>query len=160
MSRPAVEFREPQPGDIEQLMPRLRAADLAECDALVGAANAQRAIEASLRNSVHAWTVEAGGEVAAVLGVTALNLMGGVGAPWMMGTPLVDRHRGALMRAAPSYIAAMLTAFPHLRNVVDARNTRSIAWLRRMGFQIHAPVAVGVAGLPFHPFSMDAPDVS
>lgn len=160
MSLPAVEFRPPQAGDVAALVPRLRAADLAECDALVGPGNAERAIAASLRNSVHAWTVWAGSDVVCVLGVTALNLLGGIGAPWMMGTPLVDRHRGALMRAAPSYIAAMLATFPHLRNVVDARNTRSIAWLRRMGFQIHAPVPVGVASLPFHPFSLDVSDVS
>lgn len=156
MSRPAVDLRAPRAGDVEAVVAALRPADAAECAALVGAERAAGAIAASLERSALAWTAEADGQVLAVLGVTPLNMLAGVGAPWLMATAGVERHRGALIRLAPSYIARMLAAFPHLRNVVDARNTRSIAWLRRIGFRIGAPVPVGVAGLPFHPFAMDA----
>lgn len=158
MSRPAAEFRSLRDGDIEALVANMRPADRAECEALVGP-DVEGAVRRGCAASVLLWTVEAGGEVVAILGLVPRSLMGGDGVPWMLGTSLVDVHRRALNRVAPSYIAQMLATCPRLFNVVDVRNTRSIRWLRSMGFVILPPVPCGVAGLPFHPFVMEAPDV-
>jgi hypothetical protein len=42
-----------------------------------------------------------------------------------------------------------------LENVVDARNTKSIRWLRRMGFEVLPAAPLGVEGRPFHLFVME-----
>lgn len=110
----------------------------------------------SVMNSVLCWTGEADGEVAAIMGVAPLSVMSGIGSPWMMGTPLLDRHSRVLVRMTPSYIARMLRAFPHLVNFVHADNTTSVRWLRRLGFTMHAPEPYGQAGELFHKFEMKA----
>ena len=58
-------------------------------------------------------------------------------------------------RAPPRWLAR----FPVLRNVVDARYAEAIRWLRWLGFRFGEPVNIGVAGLPFLPFQMEAADV-
>ena len=50
----------------------------------------------------------------------------------------------------------MRALFPYLFNFVDARNMKSIRWLKHLGYAVGPPVPFGVAGLPFHPFSMGA----
>lgn len=154
MSRLEVEVRACQEGDAEALLANLRPADLAEGEALAGAGQVPEMVAESLRASVLSWTAVAAGDVVCMFGVAPVTLMGDHGMPWMLGTPLVEQHRRALTRQGPAYIAHMLAAFPHLVNVVDARNVRSIAWLRRVGFQIHDARPAGVAGMPFHPFTM------
>jgi hypothetical protein len=103
---------------------------------------------------VLSWTGTVDGQVACIFGVVPINYLAGQGAPWLLGTPLIDRYRGAFIRRNRTYIARMLAVFPTLLNVVDARNVKSIAWLQHMGFTICPPMPLGVAGLPFHPFVM------
>jgi len=44
--------------------------------------------------------------------------------------------------------------FSLLYNYVDARNVKSIKWLRWLGFQLDEPAPYGVRGLPFHRFEL------
>jgi hypothetical protein len=151
-----VEIRAVRDGDIDELLADVRPADQAEADALFGPGELRQAITASVASSAMCWTADAGGRVAWMFGVAPVSLMSDIGLPWMVGTTLVDRERRALTRLTPPYIARMLAAYPSLANVVDARNVKSIAWLRRAGFKVHAPAPAGVAGLPFHLFTMGA----
>jgi hypothetical protein len=149
--------RPPEPGDVDALLADMRQADRDEVAAMFGAEHIREAIETGIARSTPAcWTLTIDGQVLCVGGVAPVSLLGGEGAPWMLATRLFERNRGALIRVAPSYIARMLAAFPHLLNVVDARNTKAIAWLRRVGFTILDPIIVGAEGRPFHPFLMDA----
>lgn len=154
MSRSGVEFRAPRDGDVAELLANLRPADQAEVDALIGPGEIAKKLPGSVKDSILAWTVEADGQVVCMLGLTAASLLGDHGFPWMLGTPLVDVHRRGLVRAAPSYIAKMLAIYPTLLNAVDARNTKAIGWLKRVGFTLLPPQPLGVAGLPFHTFFM------
>lgn len=150
-----VLIRPTEPGDAARLFANLRPSDLAECQAY-GQADIAAGIEASVRRSVLCWTALVDGEVAAILGVAPLNILTGMGSPWMLGTPLVDRYQRVLVRKTPEYIARMLKAFPHLVNFVHARNTTSVRWLRRLGFTLHEAVPYGPLGEPFHPFELRA----
>lgn len=150
-----VLIRPTEPGDAARLFANLRPSDLAECQAY-GQADIAAGIEASVRRSVLCWTAMVDGEVAAILGVAPLNILTGMGSPWMLGTPLVDRYQRVLVRKTPEYIARMLKAFPHLVNFVHARNTTSVRWLRRLGFTLHEAAPYGPLGEPFHPFELRA----
>lgn len=159
MSRPAVEARAPREGDAEALAAAMRPQDKAEIEAIRGPGQELVAVRRGIEMSVLAWTFTIGGELACICGVVPVSLMSDRGVPWLLGTTVMDRHPGALTRAAPPYIARMLAAFPHLMNGVDARNASAIRWLRRAGFTLHPAVPVGPQGALFHPFELDARDV-
>ena len=150
-----VLIRPTEPGDAALLIANLRASDRAECEAY-GHPDIGAGIEASVRRSLLCWTGLVDGELAAILGVAPVNVLTGLGSPWMLGTPVLDRHQRVLVRSTPEYIARMLKAFPHLVNFVHARNTTSVRWLRRLGFTLHEAVPFGPLGEPFHPFEMRA----
>lgn len=148
-----VVIRPTQPGDADILYDNLRPADRAECEAY-GRDDIRASIIASVARSLLCWTGFIDGELAAILGCSPVSVMGGVGSPWMLGTPALDQHSRILVRATPRYIARMSGAFPHLINFVHAENTTSVRWLRRLGFTIHPAVPFGARGEPFHPFEM------
>lgn len=148
-------IRPTQPGDVEELIANLRESDRAECEAY-GRPSIAPGIEASVRRSLLCWTGTADGRVGAIMGVSPVDVLAGVGSPWMLGTPLLNRHSRVLVRMTPEYIARMLKAFPHLVNFVHAKNTTSVRWLRRLGFTLHNPVPYGALGELFHPFEMRA----
>lgn len=154
-----ITYRGGTMADAEWLAPRLRAADRAECWAAQGLA-----AEVTLRRSVEASSVliaaEVDGELAALFGIAPVGVMAGHGAPWMLATPLADQHGRAWLRDAPQWLTLIGDGWSVLRNCVDARNLRSIRWLRRMGFEVGKAAPWGWAGLPFHPFEMRLGGVS
>lgn len=151
-----AEIREVRDGDMEALLANLRPADRDEAEALLGPGKEAKALADSIRASVLVWTATIDGELAAIFGVCPVSVLSGQGLPWLLGTPLIDRNRGVFMRLNRPYIARMLAVFSQLVNVVDARNVKSIAWLKRMGFTVLPAQPMGVAGLPFHPFFLNA----
>lgn len=155
MPKPEVTIRPTLPADTETLITNLRDADFAECLAY-GHPSVGDDIRRSVARSMFCWSGFIGGELAAILGVTPLDTLGGVGSPWMLGTPVLDKHSRILVQATPDYIARMLKAFPHLVNFVHAENKTSVRWLRRLGFTLHDAVPYGKLGAPFHPFEMRA----
>jgi hypothetical protein len=152
-----LDIREARLDDLDELLAGIRPADLAECDALFGPGHARQMLETSLQRSVAAWAAEVPGKgLMCLFGMAPISLLGDQGVPWMIGTGLVDRHPGAFIRASRPYISRMLALCPQLVNVVDARNVKSIAYLKRMGFTILPAAPTGAAGLPFHPFFLSA----
>lgn len=143
------------PGDVETLIANLRPADLAECQAY-GRPGMAEGIRSSARRSLLCWSGFVDGELAAILGVAPIDMLAGIGSPWMLGTSVLDAHSRVLVRETPEYIGRMLNAFPHLVNFVHAKNTTSVRWLRRLGFTLHEAVPYGALGEPFHPFEMKA----
>lgn len=137
----------------EAMAPHLRQAD---CDEL-WAASRSRPLE-SLRNAVkashraRAWRVE--GEVVCLFGVAPTSRLTGTGTVWLLGTPAVEAHQVAFLRASRPTLGEVIRGYRHLYNYVDARNTTAIRWLRWLGFTIHDPAPYGALGLPFHHFEM------
>lgn len=154
-----VVVRPVESGDVERLVANMRTPDIAEITSATGSNDLHRIVQESVAASTWCYTGEFNGELACIFGVAPFQLLGARAAPWMLGTDQIDKHPGALVRRCRSYIADMLRAYPHLLNFVDARNTRSIRWLKRMGFQFHDAVPYGAEGLPFHLFEMKADHV-
>lgn len=148
-----IVIRPAETGDAALLAANLRACDREELQA-VGYWDALAPIADSVRTSALCWTALADGELACIIGVAPLDER--TGAPWMLGTPLLDAHARVLVRKTPEYIARMLGAFPHLLNFVHAENTTSVHWLRRLGFTLHAATPYGARGEMFHQFEMRA----
>lgn len=152
----SLHFRPATQADVEQVLSDLRPADREEADALLGPGKADEAIRDSLKASIMAWAAEDEDGAVFIFGLATGSALNAEGAPWMVGTTRTERYPRELVREARPYIARMLTAAPLLANAVDARNSRSIRWLKRIGFTILPAMPLGAAGLPFHPFYMDA----
>lgn len=151
-----LEFRPAVASDVDEILADLRQLDREEADALLGAGRADEAVRTSLKNSLMAWAgCDRYGPVF-VFGLVMPSVLGSEGSPWMVGTSRTGRYPRELVRQARPYIARMLQAAPMLVNAVDARNTRSIAWLRHIGFTILPARPLGAAGMPFHFFFMEA----
>lgn len=146
-------FRSVEPGDVAYLAPRLREADRLEIMASSGLTDIETILQNSIDQSLQVWVgCSPEGEPAGVLGVASVSLLGGIGCPWMLATDLLDRVPGRLMTNSRIYLERMHELFPHLENFVDARNVRSVRWLRRLGFHIHPAAPHGPAGHLFHRF--------
>jgi len=117
------------------------------------------ALLSSLDRSTHCWAAMEGSEPVAIFGVGAVSLMSDEGAPWMLAVEGVERLSRHLVTLGRAYVPEMLNLHPRLANHVDARNAASIRWLSRLGFTIDPPAPFGLAGLPFHRFTMEAPRV-
>ena len=90
----------------------------------------------------------------AMWGVVKESLIGNVGTPWMVASFLIDDEARTFLRHCRGPVMELLSQYDTLENHVDARNVRSIQWLRWLGFTIEEPKEYGVFKLPFHKFWM------
>ncbi len=156
MSVPVVEIRPATFRDALTL--EMRRADREEVEALSGRSPREVLVE-SVERSASAWAGLADGDLVCLFGVVPLSLVGVTGIPWLLGSDAVVTYGRPFLRRNHSYVRDMLRDYPVLTNVVDARNAVSIRWLRWLGFKMGAPTPMGVQGLPFIPFLMEAKNV-
>lgn len=144
-------IRESLPGDLEAVVADARPADVAEMAAL--GFDFETALRASVERSHWTATGILDGRPLCLFGVAPGSLLSGVGVPWMLGTRRMEQRAVQLpfLRASRRVVAAMLATYPVLTNVVDARNTLAIGWLRWLGFEFD-PAPVAVRGQQFHIF--------
>lgn len=58
----------------------------------------------------------------------------GIGIPWMMGTPVLDRYGKRLTQEATRLVRMMLAEYPTLTNIIDPNNVKTKRWLESLGF--------------------------
>lgn len=141
-------------GDIEQLAPRLRAADLAELQALHGpGVDVLSTLSMSVQCSDEPLVIDIDGRAEAVLGCAPMSLLDGLGVPWLLGSDALTAHPRFMVAEGRRVVAGWSARHRQLRNMVDTRNTRSIRWLRAIGFSVSRDtIPFGAMGLPFHTF--------
>ena len=110
------------------------------------------ALSCSFRKSRHAWVVLIDGQPEVIFGVGDLNILAGVGAPWLLGSDTIWQNRREFMRGSRQVLDQMLGMYSTLRNVVDCRNSASIRWLGWLGFRFSQPF--DLRGHPFMLFEM------
>lgn len=75
------------------------------------------------------------GEPVAVFGVAPTSWIDNEAAPWLLGTEDLPRYGRDLVAMGRDAVADWSQRW-HLVNRVDARNTVSVRWLRRVGFDV------------------------
>ena len=139
------------PGHILELSGRLRAEDAAEIEA--AGITARRALWRSYRGSIFSRAALIDGDVAAAWGCGG-NVLAGVGLPWLLTAPAVERVKIAFLRIAKAELHIMRESFPELRGHVDARYHRAIRLLEALGFDLGPPLPFGLRGAPFREYVM------
>lgn len=147
-----------EPRHITEVAARMRVADRDEVFAARGVTPAE-ALSFSLQRSTEAYAVEFDGRAEIMFGVGPISLLAGVGAPWLLGSDVIDREFRHFLRASKWWRDRMLAKYPTLRNVVDDRNDVSKRWLLWLGFVLSEPFPLGAGRTPFRMFEMRAADV-
>lgn len=140
-----------RPGHIGEIARRMRRADREEVFAASGRSPIS-ALSFSYRHSSLTWTALFDGRPEVMWGVGDINILTGIGAPWLLGTDAVEENFRAFLRISRDWPAQLLSRYRLLRNVVDARNAVSLRWLEWLGFRLFEPVEIN--GHPFRLFEM------
>lgn len=134
----------------------MRQADRDEVAAASGKTPAE-ALVYSLRKSSVAYTALVNGVPEVMFGVGDINILAGVGAPWLLGTEAVERHYVAFLRGSVKWRNQLLRRYPVMRNFVDDRNRAAKRWLKWLGFTLSDPVEMN--GHAFRLFELRSADV-
>lgn len=119
------------------LADNLRASDLTEIDA-TSEYDPLMTLVISVMLSDMAWVLTCDGRPMTIFGCSPEDQPPGEAIVWMLGSPQMDEPRNALTiaRNTAPYLGAMLAAYPRLWNHIDARNTKSMRWLKWSGFNV------------------------
>jgi hypothetical protein len=149
-----VEIRPPTQADVDCLIANIRADDKRELEASHG--DYKQSIQLSFNKSKYKWAVYADGQFVCLFGMHPMGLLSDTALIWMLGTELIEKYKGAFIRHSRVYIQAMLNVSPVLTNWCDVRNTKTIRWLKLMGFAFFKAEPYGVKGYPFYRFELRA----
>lgn len=118
-------------GDVFELKDNLRAEDVSECQAC-----GHTPIEALMQGYVwsECYSAKVNGKTEAMFGVSSYKQPEGFGVVWYLGSDESFRHPITLVKGGREVIEKWFEKFKVLYNVVDARNTKHIAWLKHIGF--------------------------
>lgn len=116
-------------------------------------------LEQSVSNSVapRAWLVD--DQPALICGVAITRLLG-TAIPWALSSNLVEQHPYIMLKGSKYIVGEWRKEYPFMKNYVDARYTKSINWLKWLGFDIQEAIPFGPKLLPFHPIEMRSDDCS
>ncbi len=135
---------------------RMRQADRDEVFAASGYTPAEALIY-SLRRSSIAYTALIDGKPEVMFGAADLNILAGIGVPWLLGTDAIDKHYVAFLRRSVWWRGQLSKRYPVMRNFVDDRNRAAKRWLRWLGFTLSDPV--DMRGHAFRLFELRARNV-
>lgn len=139
--------------DAISLAPRLRKADLEELRATTDKTPEAVLLE-SVGEGLETYSAEQDGVVVALFGIDRFpNMDPDEAVVWMVGSDEAVKNKHDFLRAAREFLNSAHQRFPLLWNVIDARNTVHIKWLKRSGFiAIRRHERLGVEQRPFFEF--------
>ena len=84
------------------------------------------------------------------VGLRTFSLTGGVASPWMLTTHHLLDHPRELLVYSKRATDRWAEQYTLLVNHVDARYTKAVNWVKKLGFEIYPAEPYGFSGLPFH----------
>lgn len=138
-----VAFRYPTQEDIEFVTKNMRDADIIEVEAQ--GLTRDRAIPFSCALSDECFTGLTDGVPTMILGYS-LPLLGNSASIWGLGTPRCFQVPRQMLTVGREIIRYFLTKAPCLYAYCDARNVKSLCWLRHLGFTIGDTEPRGIHG--------------
>jgi len=145
----AIKYRPWQSKDINELVPRLKPADVNGIETTVGV-DPRIAIETSMAKSERTWAIIIAGRVEGIVGIGSLPGADGVGVPWLLSSPIIEQYPRELLSEGRRWLKNFHRHNHTLSNVVDCRNQDAIRWLTHIGFSVVKIIpSHGIAQVPF-----------
>jgi hypothetical protein len=110
-------------------------------------------LEFGFANSLYVSAIVSGEEPVALMGVTPYE---GFGLPWLIATEKAARFPIQFLKISRHYVITVQEQFPVMLNYVDDRHTKSIHYLKAVGFTVYDPEPYGFLNLPFRRFELCA----
>jgi hypothetical protein len=153
MDKTMFRVRRAQLDDARTLAPRLREADRMEIRANSGD-DPQRVLERGIEASVPSCAMlDDAGEVLALFGVVPHPTDARFGIVWMLGSDALVARQAIFLRTSKHWLARLYSVYAALGNVIDARNTVHLNWLKWLGFEAVSRIdRHGVEQRPFIAF--------
>lgn len=120
--------------DVLYVAERIRKADRQEIAASVGG-TPLRSLTRGLSLSAPCRTIVIDDVPVAIFGVVPDQTNPERGFIWMLGTDAIESAPMTILRNCRALVETLNTFYPILTNVVDARNTVHLKWLRWCGFE-------------------------
>lgn len=147
-------FRKPTERDIEYLAANMRQSDIAEIQAAGDTRNLFDVVADGVADSALCVAVEYDGELLCIGGAAGRSLMSSKGVAWMLCTQAIEKHNRLFLLHGRDCVRVLLLRYAMLENYIDARNIKSIRWLKKMGFAIQEPMPHPISGRMFCRFSI------
>lgn len=147
--------KDAMPADAGKMAPNLRDADRQELAASLGCdIDAEKVLCNGIALSERAETLLVDNEPIAMYGVIPLTAAGlRIGAIWLLGTEGIEDVSTFFLRNSKKNLELQGSEFDILTNVVDARNTVHIKWLKWLGFTfVSEEKGWGAEGRTFYKF--------
>lgn len=141
------------PAHAADLAPRIADSILCELGRIAPLSREEIAHQ-SVATSAHAWSLILNGRVACIFGVCVASITDGRAFPWLIASPDIAQHPRFFLEGSRKFINLLREQYSVLEGYADVDHVKSIKWLRRLGFTIHAPQPFGPSGFPFHHFEM------
>lgn len=148
-----IEVRYSVPADVPPIVADARPADVIEFAAL--GYSVERAMVHGMEVSDWTGTCLIDEVPVCMFGVAAVDILAGMGQPWLVTSNAVARHERMFLRRCRAVVDAMLRSYPRLTNIVHDDNVRAIKWLRWLGFEFKDTPMV-VNGVAFRQFRKGA----
>ena len=151
-----MRFTDPATHDIEHLAELLRTEDRREARASHGL-GAREAVWQSWKSSSERHGIL--GDGGYLVGLCGVCPDSGAGEIWLLGTDelvATRSHQVQLARKGREWVDELLPDWRFLHNWVFAANTRSVAWLRFLGFTVHPAEPHGPYAQLFRYFCREA----
>ncbi len=148
-------YRRATLADAIDLAPRLREADKNEFRAYLGI-EPEAALPFDIGNGDgDKWAmIGDDGRVFGLFGVQAVDQHPTFGLVWMVSSDDIWKYRRQFIETTPKVLEMLHRKYPLLGNHIDARNTKHVYWLRRLGFSFLRTIPeFGVQRRPFHEFA-------
>ena len=130
-----VTHRPARPDDAREIVPRLRARDLA---GLGTVGDPAQVVRDGLESSIAAWAVLADGEIAVLFGFRVVMLLDDQVYLWMLGTRTIDEHPVTFLRKSRGVVGLLRKHYRLVYGEVASDYERSIRWLTWMGGKVSA----------------------
>lgn len=136
--------------DIQYLKNNLRKSDVDEIWASHHV-TPEYALTEGLRNSSICLTIK-NEKPLSMFGICPENLLGTRAVLWLLATENLMDVKLEFIRYSRKFINLMIEQYPLLYNWVDARNVKSVYWLKKIGADLKNSEPYGVDKMPFHYF--------
>lgn len=147
-------IRKPTQADVEYLIENVRPEDIEEVEAFDGSTVAETLHDTpDLLENSEVWEVD--GKIVCMFGVTPVKEFQGVGVIWMLATAEFDKHAMVFAVNCKKVVKKMIKGYEFVFNYVHTKNTKSVEWLKWLGFVMHDPAPMGPKNELFTRFEME-----